>query len=167
MVAGVLAFGCASAQTELLQAGLTYVYGSPPAPELALPDLDHQTRRLADLTGKVVMVNFWPTWCPPCRTKMPATQRVYELLDRDRFEILAVNLGEEQTAIRDFLAEFELALRFPILLGQPEILEQWKVRGLPTSYLIDKQGRMIYSATGGRDVTSEHILERFQQMIDQ
>ena len=156
----------ASAQSDLFPKGLSAVYGSPAAPALALPDLDGNTQRLADQSGKVVVINFWATWCPPCLAEMPSMQRAYDVLDRNRFEIFAINIGEEDTAMREFIAEFEPALTFPILRSEPETMELWNVRGLPTTYFVDKQGRMIYVAMGGRDLDSDHITERIQSLMD-
>ena len=156
----------ANAQSDLFSVGLSAVYGSPAAPALALRDLDGNIQRLADQSGKVVVINFWATWCPPCRAEMPTMQRAYNVLDRDRFEIFAVNIGEEDTAIREYIAEIDPALTFPILRSEPDTMELWNVKGLPTTFFVDKQGRMIYVAMGGRDLDSEHITERIQALMD-
>jgi thiol-disulfide isomerase/thioredoxin len=156
----------ASAQSDLSAVGLTAVYGSPAAPDLALRDLDGNIRRLADQHGKVVVINFWATWCPPCLAEMPSMQRAYGVLDRDRFEIFAINIGDEDPAIKEFIAEFEPTLTFPILRSEPETMELWGVKGLPTTFFVDKQGRIIYVAIGGRDLDSDHITERIQALMD-
>jgi len=156
----------AHAQSDFSALGLTSVYGSPAAPAMALPDLEGNIQRLADQNGKVVIINFWATWCPPCRAEMPSMQRAYDVLDRNRFEIFAVNIGEEEETMRDFIAEIEPALKFPILRGELDTMEVWKVKGLPTSFFVDKQGRIIYVAMGGRDLDSDHIKERIQALMD-
>ncbi len=156
----------ATAQSDVFSKGLTVVYGSPDAPTLALPDIDDNIQRLEDQSGKVVVINFWATWCPPCRAEMPSMQRAYNVLDRNRFEIFAINIGDKDPAIKEFVAEIEPALTFPILRGEPDTMELWNIKGLPTTYFVDKQGRIIYVAMGGRDLDSDHITERIQALMD-
>lgn len=145
-------------EAQSLRDGLTPVYRTPAAPELDLTDIDGNRYRLSALRGKVVVINFWATWCPPCLAEMPAIQQMWNKLHGDRLEVLAVNIGEDVEAITRFLAEFQPPIKFPILLDKTgEAFQQWRVRGLPTTFVVDKQGRMMYEATGGRDLNSDHI----------
>lgn len=117
------------------------------APELNLPTLDGGRVNLADLRGRVVLVNFWATWCPPCRLEMPSMERLSQRLAKRPFTVLAVNAGESAKTIRPFLDE--VALTFPILLDQDGTrMRAWRVLVLPTSFLVDKQGRIRYSLFG-------------------
>ena len=94
--------------------GLTPVPDRPAAPELNLVDLDGETHRLSDYHGKVVIVNFWATWCPPCREEMPSMQRAWELLKEEQVVMLAVDVGESEETVFAFLG---LApVEFPLLL---------------------------------------------------
>lgn len=118
-----------------------------PAPELNLPTLDGGRVNLADLRGRVVLVNFWAVWCPPCRKEMPSMERLSKTMAQRPFTILAANAGETPEQIRPFLNE--VPLTFPILLDKDgERMKAWRVFVLPTSFLIDKQGQIRYSLSG-------------------
>lgn len=118
-----------------------------PAPELNLPRLDGGSVNLGDLRGRVVLVNFWAVWCPPCRKEMPSMERLSKMMAQRPFTILASNAGETPEQIRSFLNE--VPLTFPILLDQDSArMKAWRVFVLPTSFLIDKQGQIRYSLSG-------------------
>ena len=148
-----------------LRDGLSVAYGNPPAPPLALEDIDGRTHRLADLLGRVVVINFWATWCPPCVAEMPALQRMYAALRGDGVAVLAVNAGESADAIRSFAQDFEVELGFP-LLQDPDghAFAQWRVRGLPHTFVVDRSGRLAYSAEGARQMDSPHIVGRLRAL---
>jgi peroxiredoxin len=106
------------------------------APEFSLETLEGGSLSIADLRGQVVLVNFWATWCGPCRLEMPALQARFENTD---LAVLAVNFDESPEQVQAFVDE--LGLTFPTLLdpgGDTQLLYQ--VRGYPTSYLIDEEG---------------------------
>ena len=156
----------ASEESTDLPFGLTVVYGTPPAPRLDLPGLDGKRYRLSDYEGAVVLVNFWATWCAPCIHEMPTLQTLRDTLKGQRFEVLAVNFGEEQKKIHTFLEKFSPKLAFPILLAHDQsIADEWKIQALPTSYVVDKQGRWVYQALGPRDFTHPHIVSRIQDLL--
>ena len=115
-----------------------------PAPDFALRSLDGQVIRLSELRGHTVLVNFWATWCGPCRAEMPDLQAVYEQ-HKDDLVLLAVNVEgtsaeEAQRLARDF--RDELGLTFPILLDSPDgaVFHQYKLKGLPDSFFVDRDG---------------------------
>ncbi|MDD5328368.1 MAG: TlpA disulfide reductase family protein [Sulfuricella sp.] len=138
------------------------------APELKLQDIDGKTRRLSDLRGKVVLVNFWATWCPPCRREMPSMQRLYQSLPRERFEILAVNVGEDDNTVFAFTGTLEPSPAFGLLFDRDSLtMRKWAVRGLPTSFVIDKDGRVALRAVGGRDFDSPNAVEQIQTLLDE
>ena len=121
-----------------------------PAPALKLKDLDGRLHDLAQLKGKVVLINFWATWCPPCRREMPSMERLSQALQGEPFVVLAVDVGEDADTIEAFTGQLDTALTFPILLDtRSRTMQAWKVAGLPTTYLVDKQGRIVASAIGG------------------
>ena len=96
--------------------GLGVAYKSPPAPPLTLEGLDGESYDLVDYRGRVVVINFWATWCPPCIAEMPAIQSMWEKLNPAGLEVLAINTGESSSDITAFLSRFEPRLTFPILL---------------------------------------------------
>ncbi len=118
-----------------------------PAPELNLPRYGGGSVNLAELRGRVVLVNFWAVWCPPCRKEMPSMERLSKMMASRPFTILASNAGETPDRIQSFLNEVPLS--FPILLDRDsERMKAWRVFVLPTSFLIDKQGQIRYSLSG-------------------
>jgi peroxiredoxin len=125
---------------------------------MVLPDMDGKTHSLAEMRGKVVVVNFWATWCPPCREEMPSMQRVWELTREEGVVMLAVDVGETEETVFPFVAEHGIG--FPILLDKDSaVTGRWPVLGLPTTFVIDPEGRMTYQAIGGRAWDSPPILE--------
>jgi thiol-disulfide isomerase/thioredoxin len=117
------------------------------APELNLPTLDGGRVDLAQLRGRVVLVNFWASWCPPCRKEMPSMERLSRLMAQRPFTLLAINAGETPEQMRAFLNE--VPLTFPILLDQDSArMKAWRVFVLPTSFLVDKQGQIRYTLAG-------------------
>ena len=127
---------------------------SPPlaAPDFTLPDMDGEDHALSDYRGKVVMLNFWATWCPPCRREMPSMQRLYEKYREQGLVVVAVNQFEDPDLVFEFTGRLSLEPTFPILFDrESRVSERFKVKGLPTTYLLDKQGRIHYRAIGGRE----------------
>ena len=111
------------------------------APNLELRTIDGNRITLSDLRGKVVLLNFWATWCPPCRAEMPAMQKVYSDYGPDDFVILAVNNTQQDA--RDAVDAFILdqGLSFPVLLDiSGEVSAQYQVNSMPTSFFIDPEG---------------------------
>ncbi len=152
-----LAIVAAAARAEAL---LTAVEGTPPAPEFALPDLDGRTVRLADLRGKVVVINFWATWCAPCREEMPSMHRLWQQLRANSFELAAINVGETPEQVRSFLSALDHPIGFPIVLDEEgTTVRDFSVKGFPTTFVIDKSGRLVFEAVGRRDWESPEIVE--------
>lgn len=151
-------------------AGETVAYkaivDNPPAPNLKLPTLNGETVTLESLRGKVVLINFWATWCIPCRKEMPSMQRLWLQLDHSKFHILAIDIGEDKTAINKFLSAFDQPPTFAIALDKESAtLKTWPVKALPTTFLIDHQGRMAYQAIGGLEFDSPASVGVIQALI--
>lgn len=118
-----------------------------PAPDFTLQTLDGRTVSLADLRGRPVVVNFWASWCPPCRAEMPLLQAAYEKYQDQGIELLAVNLDESPVAIRTFTEP--LGLTFPILLDQgARVTAQYKIIPLPTTFFIGRDGVVRFRQLG-------------------
>ena len=130
--------------------GLTKLADTPQAPEFVLRDLDGNQHRLSDYRGQVVIINFWATWCPPCREEMPSMQRAWESLKNDGIHMLAINVGEDEDTIFQFTANYPVD--FPLLMDSDSgVINQWPVRDLPTTFVVDPKGRISYRAIGGRE----------------
>jgi len=139
----------------------------PAAPDFALKDADRKLHRLSEQRGKVVLVNFWATWCPPCRREMPSMQRAWEKLQGGNFEMYAVNVGEDEDTIFGFTFSTGVELTFPILLDRDaHTIKAWPVVALPTSFVIDPQGRIVYRAVGGREWDDPQLLRQIRKLMD-
>jgi len=137
-----------------------------PAPALRLKDLGGNAHDLAQLRGRVVLVNFWATWCPPCRREMPSMERLSQALKGEAFSVLAVDVGEDSDAIDAFTGQLDTAPTFPILLDtRSKVLQAWKVAGLPTTFLIDRQGRLVASAIGGREFDHPEMVATIRGLL--
>jgi thiol-disulfide isomerase/thioredoxin len=135
---------------------------APPA--LALKDAAGKSHSLDIHKGKVVLVNFWATWCPPCREEMPSMQRLKEKMAGRPFVMLGVNSGEPPADLEEFLKLVKVD--FDILLDSDSAAtRRWKVFGLPTSFLIDRQGRVRYSLTGTTEWDKGDALVLIEEML--
>lgn len=115
--------------------------------DFTLFDLEGNTIRLSDFRGQVVMVNFWATWCGPCKVEMPAFQNYYEQFKDEGFMVLAVNFDEPEQDVRDF--QEELGLTFPLLLDpRAEVQRLYQIRGYPSSVFINRVGKIEYLHVG-------------------
>ncbi len=129
--------------------------GPPPAPkqgfsapDFTLQTLDGQQITLHALRGKVVVINFWATWCSPCKAEMPAMQQVYEAYRTQGLEILAITVERDTAAIEAFVQQY--GLTFPILLDSETMAaRQYQVHGTPTTFFVDRQGVIRWVVVGG------------------
>ena len=129
--------------------------GPPPAPrqDFAAPDftvqtLDGRTVALHDLRGQVVVLNFWATWCSPCKAEMPALQRVYADLHAQGLEVLAVTVETDQDALQAFVDAYHLT--FPIGVdATTDVARLYRVQGTPTTFFIDRDGIIRWVVVGG------------------
>jgi peroxiredoxin len=138
-----------------------------PAPDFALRDLDGRTHHLSDFRGKVVFLNLWATWCPPCRMEMPSMERLHQRLRGKDFVMLAVSEDESgAAAVQPFVQE--MGLTFPVLLD-PEgaVPPHYGVTGYPETFLIDRSGRVINHTIGPENWDSESVYQFLLQMLQQ
>jgi len=157
--AGALA-GSAAADTETRL--LPWKDGA--TPPLALADLSGRPRGLAQYRGKVVVVNFWATWCEPCRDEMPSLQRLGRQMAAEPFAILAVNYGESDARVADFAKRF--GLDFPVLLDpNQDAPRAWRVRVLPASFVVDRGGRVRYRVIGEIDWMGREAVDAVTRLV--
>lgn len=116
-------------------------------PDFSLSDLSGKIHQLSDYRGKVVLINFWASWCPPCIYEMPELQRLQMSLKGQPFEILAINAGEKKYKVRKFSKMIKLEL--PVLIDpQKSTFNKWYIKSLPTSFLVDENGIVRYKVRG-------------------
>lgn len=110
-----------------------------PAPEFTLPTLDGETISLSDLRGQAVVLNFWASWCPPCRAEMPDLERLYQTYRTDNLVVIGVNLQESPVTVRSFVEREGLG--FPIVLDRDgSVTNLYRIIPLPTTFFIDPDG---------------------------
>jgi thiol-disulfide isomerase/thioredoxin len=136
------------------------------APDFELPDLDGHRHRLSGYRGKVVLLNFWATWCPPCRREMPSMERLYQKLKAESFMVLAVNQQEAEDDVFAFTGQLDPQPTFPILLdAESQTTDLYAVRGLPASVIVDRDGRIVYRAVGGRAFDHPDIEQAIRALL--
>lgn len=119
-----------------------------PALNFKLKDLNGKEVSLSDFKGKKVFLNFWASWCPPCKAEMPDIEKLYEETKDTDLVILAVNIGEDNSSAKSFMEKNKY--NFTILLDSDQIIAaKYNISGIPTSFFIDKEGNIIYSTQGG------------------
>lgn len=136
-----------------------FVPGEQAAAQLPGPELE-----LAALAGRVVLLNFWATWCEPCEREMPAMERLYQRLPRDRFELVAVSIDEESAPILDFVRRYSLT--FPIALDPGKrVATAYQTMGVPESLLIDREGRIVERYVGPREWDAPEHVARIEALL--
>ena len=111
------------------------------APDFKLKTLSGKEVALSDYKGKVVLVNFWASWCPPCREEMPLFKRVYEKYRNKGFEILAVSTDTSAEPVKKFVKDYRI--NFPVLLDDGSVASLYGIQGLPTSFLVGRDGKIL------------------------
>lgn len=135
------------------------VPNTPMAPEFSLKDTNGKLYKLSDYRGKVVIVNFWTTWCPPCRFELPSMERAYQQLKKQDIEILAINVGEDADTIFTFTVDYPVT--FPLLMDlDSRVINDYPVIGLPTTYVIDSRGKLVYRAIGTREWDDPALVQK-------
>jgi len=137
------------------------------APDFSLPTYDGGTVTLSQLRGKVVMINFWATWCPPCRTEKPTMETLYQKFrERGDFELLAVNVEEDaRQALASYLARTPYS--FPIPLdSQGQVQKLYQVFRFPESFIIDRNGIVVDHVIGARDWSDPKTLAYVAKLLE-
>ena len=127
------------------------------APDFELAGLDGNKVRLSDMRGQAVLLNFWAAWCGHCRAEFPALQAFYERHQNEGFVVLAINIQESKERVTALVNE--MGLTFPVLLDQRgEVTASYRVRGLPTSFVVDREGLILEKHIGP---VTESILDGY------
>ena len=139
-------------------------YTGDELPAFELTDLDGETHRLADYRGKVLLVNFWATWCAPCIREMPSMQRLKVHLQGKPFALLAINMGEREEALMPFLQGIGVDL--DILLDvNGSVGRNWGVFAYPSSFLLDNEGQVTHVRYGEAEWDDPGIVSLIESMF--
>jgi peroxiredoxin len=133
----------------ILLAGATWAQADK-APDFSLQDLNGKTVKLADLKGKAVILDFWATWCPPCRAEIPDLDTLYKEYKKKGATIVGVALDEGgKTAILAGMKKYKLSLDYPILIGTQDISKLYGgIDAIPTTFILDKRGNIVNKYIG-------------------
>lgn len=133
---------------------VSYASAGEPAPNFKLKTADGKTIELKKLAGKAVVVNFWATWCGPCRQEIPGMVRVYEKYKSRGLEIVGISIDQRGwDVLKTFLARNTIT--YPVVLGgQPEIDAYGGIEGIPTTFFVDRKGNIVSKTVGAMDEES-------------
>ena len=127
-------------------------------PEFALKGVDGTEWNTDSLLGKLWVVNFWATWCPPCIEEIPSMNKAWEVLEPEGIGMLAINAGEDRFAVEEFLGK--IPIEFPTVLGSMDSMANWSARALPTTLVINEQGQVVFEALGPREWDDAELLQK-------
>ena len=134
-----------------------------PAPDFNLIGMDGKTHTLEDLKGKFVLVNFWATWCNPCKVEMPLLEKLHQTLKSEKFTVLGLHVGPGPENIEEF--KKLMPISFPIYVDT-DLEVNWGIPGLPTTFLMNPEGKLIYRAVGKREFASDEMVNFLKSQIE-
>ena len=130
-----------------------------------LKDLNGNNISLSDFNGKIVFLNFWTTWCPTCRIEMPSMEKLHQKLKNKDFAMVTINLQESASQVKAFFKEFKLTFT-ALMDSNGEVGASFGIRAIPTTYILDKTGRIIGLVNGPREWDSKEAIALFENLID-
>ncbi len=153
--------------SALAQAGELAPYEGAPLPDFTLSDLQGNNHTLSNYRGKVVMVNFWATYCGPCIKEMPSMQRLKDKMSGKPFSILSVDMAEEKHDVKAFLTQHQIKIDFPVLLNpEGNVIEDWMISAVPTTFIIDPKGTIRYALFGGIEWDKEDVINTIDGLLE-
>ena len=156
-----LTFTAQAAGEPPLTHGFTVVDPPIAISALKLSNMDEEFIDIKSMKGKVIVINFWATWCPPCRREMTSLEKLYLATKDKNVVVLAINIGEDIETVFSFINSIEPSPSFPILFDtDSKVMQQWKVQGLPTTYIISPEAEIVYKAVGGREFNHPDIIDK-------
>jgi thiol-disulfide isomerase/thioredoxin len=164
LVAGICLLSCLIMPAAESAGTLEPYTGTEPPPELNLMDTRGEMHNLADYHGKVVLVNFWASWCPPCIKEMPGLQKLQAKLADRPFSILAVNVGEKRYDVWKFAKLVDFTLPTP-LDTYKRAFSAWGASVLPTSFLLDTRGQIRYRVQGDLEWDTPEVISLIEELL--
>ncbi len=143
------------------------VYEGETPPDFVLKDLKGEEVSLKRFRGKIVLLNFWATWCPPCRKEIPSMIKLYKRYNDKGLEIIGVNLDRmDKSGVEKFSSEYNIT--FPILLDPTgKIATLYGITALPATFILDRNGKIQERVAGGKDWSSEENLKIFETLLNE
>jgi thiol-disulfide isomerase/thioredoxin len=169
-VVGLLAIifvlpACSGAQSEAEALPVAPVENAL-APDFELTDMQGNAVRLNDYRGKVVLVNFWATWCPPCVEEIPSLGRLQQKFSTEELVVVSVDVGEEKASVQEFLKK--VPARYPVMLDPDgRTVADWNLRAFPTTFVVDREGRISLAYFGGLQWDSSEIVDQLRGLLAQ
>jgi peroxiredoxin len=149
LVAGLLVFGWFILRRP---SGTKSASALRPAPDFSLTDLSGHNFRLSDYCGKVVVLDFWATWCDPCKREIPHFIEMQSKYASQGLQVLGVSMDDDEPPVREFQQQFKM--NYPVALGSPELADQYGgILGLPITFVIDRNGRIAARHVGATDAS--------------
>ncbi len=134
------------------------------APDFLLKDIEGRDVSLADFRGKLVFLNFWATWCPPCREEMPSMEKLYRTMQGRPFEMLAVSIDDDPKRVERYRSSMEYT--FPILMDQNQkVAALYRTTGVPETFLIGPDGTILYKVIGPLDWEDSENLAVIEEIL--
>ncbi|QWV92734.1 TlpA family protein disulfide reductase [Geomonas oryzisoli] len=159
VVAVLAAFGCAKKEAQA-----PAVEGNP-APDFTLKDLSGKPVQLSSLKGKLVLVNFWATWCPPCREEIPSMVKLNQAMQGKNFQMLAISIDEGgKGAVEEFFKRGGVTL--PALLDTDgQVARRYGTTGVPETFVVDGKGVIRKKVVGGLDWSHPEVIQALQEIM--
>ncbi|MBT3203423.1 MAG: TlpA family protein disulfide reductase [Gammaproteobacteria bacterium] len=152
-----------SAQASSASGTLKLYKGNLSSPEFNLTDMQGNKHSLSDYQGNIVLLQFWATYCTPCRKEMPTMNNLIKKMDGKPFKILTVNMAEAKPDVQKFIDQ--VPVDFPVLLDSDgAILSQWKVFAAPANFILDKKGNILFTLYGGIEWDSEEMVKKLSTL---
>ncbi|MDR1218547.1 MAG: TlpA family protein disulfide reductase [Treponema sp.] len=126
--------------------------------------LDGSTQKLSGLKGNVVFLNFWATWCGPCRTEMPSMENLYQQFKNRPFVMLAIDLQEDQGDVSSFMRQ--MGLTFPVGIDDGPISDMYGISAIPTTFIIDRNGYIIATIAGSRNWNTQDVFSAIDALLN-
>lgn len=145
---------------------ISLIKGDKKAPDFSLLDLNGKKVGLKDFKGKIVLLNFWATWCGPCKEEMPFLETLHQQFKEKSFVVLTVSVDYEGAKlVQEFINKQRYT--FPVLLDPTcEVLDLFEVKGIPTTFIIDKKGKMLGRAIGPRDWKCQEVVSLISTLVE-
>jgi peroxiredoxin len=144
--------------TLALQPGVKHYQNSTQAPDFILHDTDNTVHRISDYRGRVVLINFWATWCVPCRKEIPSLKHAWGIFEKENIQLLGIATKDSTDDVIHFQKENNI--EFPIPLDEDgTIADNWGVAVVPTAFVIDTSGNITMRIVGGDEWNNPELLE--------